>query len=68
MDHSKKKNKKSSGAAAPRTDQPTPAPQRQRFHAGVMHRNTQARALSLGAEQQTHHALFSKMFTANMKF
>lgn len=40
MDHSSKKNKKSSGAAAPRTDEPTPAPQRQRFHAGVMHRNT----------------------------
>lgn len=42
--------------------------QRRQFHAIIIHHDTQARATSAGAEQQTHHALFSKMFTANVKF
>lgn len=42
--------------------------QRQQFHAIIIHHNMQAQAACPGAEQQTHHALFSKMFTANVKF
>lgn len=44
-------------------------PQRRwQFHAIITRQDTRARATGLGAEQQTHHALFSKIFTANVKF
>lgn len=42
--------------------------QRWQFHVVFIHRKMQARATGPGAEQQAHHALFSKMFTADVKF
>lgn len=48
-------------------DLPQPR-QRWWFHAIITPHATRAWAPSPGAEQQTHHALFSKTFSANVKF